>query len=278
LMLLDLGAPHPIIGIRNFVYGRRKIMTRCGRVLASAAFALLLGAMIPAASAQKNDAQIQTDVQKQLSNKKFSGVHVQVQDGVVRLTGEVNRFADKEDAQKRVEKMHEGSNVRNDINVAGAGNISDADLFQKLSKQLVYDRQGYASYPFNSLTLQVHNGVVTVGGVVVEPTDKDSALGLLKNAPGVRGVVDNIQVAPLSPSDNRIRAEEYRAIYGYPQFTKYAISPAKPIRIVVLNGHVVLTGVVDNKGDRDLAGIRANQVPGVFSVQNQLQVAGQGER
>ena len=182
--------------------------------LATAAFALLLGAMAPGVKAQNGtDAQIQAAVQKQLSNKKFSDVHVQVQDGVVHLTGQVARFADKEDAQKRVEKLHEGSSIRNDIDVAGAGNISDAELFQKLSKQLTYDRQGYASYPLNGLSLQVHDGVVTVGGVVVEPVDKDSALGLIKNTPGVYGVVDHIQVAPVSPSDNRIRADEYRAIY-----------------------------------------------------------------
>ena len=254
-------------------------MTRYGRVLAGAAFALLLGAMVPAAKAQKaTDAQIQADAQKQLSNKKFSGVHVQVQDGVVQLTGQVQRFADKDDAQQRIQKMHEASSIRNDISVAGAGSVSDTELFQKLSKQLVYDRQGYPSYPFNSLTLQIQNGVATVGGLVVEPVDKDSALGLIKNTPGITGVVDHIQVAPVSPSDDRIRAAEYRAIYGDPQFTKYAINPAKPIRIVVLNGHVVLTGVVDNTGDRDIAGIRANQVPGVFSVQNELQVAGQGDR
>lgn len=254
-------------------------MTRYRRVLAAAAFALLVSVSVPAVRAQKGtDAQIQADAQKQLSNKKFSGVHVQVQDGVVHLTGQVDRYADKEDAQKRIEKMREASSVRDDITVAGAGSVSDAELFQKLSRQLVYDRQGYASYPFNSLTLEVHNGVVTVGGLVVEPVDKDSALGLIKNTPGVRGVIDHIQVAPVSPSDDRIRAAEYRAIYGYPQFTKYAINPAKPIRIVVLNGHVVLTGVVDSKSDRDIAGIRANQVPGVFSVQNQLQVAGEGER
>ena len=253
-------------------------MTRFSRVLAGAALALLLSAMAPAAKAQKGtDARIQADAQKQLGNKKFSGVHVQVQDGVIHLTGQVDRFADKDDAQKRVEKIHEGSSVRNDINVAGGGNISDADLFQKLSRQLVYDREGYPSYPFNSLFLQVHDGVVAVGGIVVEPVDKDSALGLIKNAQGVRGVVDHIQVAPVSPSDNRIRFAEYHSIYDYPQFTKYEINPAKPIRIVVVNGHVVLTGVVDSTADRDLAAIRANQVPGVFSVQNQLQVAGQVE-
>ena len=103
-------------------------------------------------------------------------------------------------------------------------------------------------------------------------------MGLVKNTPGVRDVVDNLKVAPVSPMDNRIRAAEYRAIYGSQQFTKYAIVPSKPIRIVVVNGHVTLTGVVDSTGDRDQAGIRANTVPGVFSVQNDLQVAGQNER
>ena len=253
-------------------------MTKYSRAAAAAVLALLLGAVVPAGAQKGSDAQIQADAQKQLSNKKFSGVQVKVQDGVVHLTGQVERYADKDDAQKRIEKMHEASSVRNDISIAGAGSVSDAELFQKLSRQLVYDRQGYGSYPFNSLTLQVHDGVVTVGGLVVEPVDKDSALGLIKNAQGVRGVVDNIQVAPVSPNDNRIRAAEYHAIYDYPTFSKYAINPAKPIRIVVLNGHVILTGVVDNTGDRDIAGVRANQVPGVFSVQNELQVAGQGER
>ena len=97
----------------------------------------------------------------------------------------------------------------------------------------------------------MQNGVVTVGGLVVDPVDKDSALGIVKNTPGVRDVVDHLQVAPVSPMDNRIRAAEYRSIYGSPQFTKYAINPAKPIRIIVVNGHVTLTGVVDNTGDRD---------------------------
>jgi hyperosmotically inducible periplasmic protein len=253
-------------------------MTRLGRVLTTSACALWLAAIAPAAIAQKgSDAQVLADAQKQLSGKRFSGIQVQVQDGVVHLTGQVDRYADKADAEKRIDKMHEAKSIRNDISVAGAGSVSDADLFQKLSKQLLYDRQGYGSYPFNSLILQVHDGVVTVGGVVVEPVDKDSALGLVKNTPGVRDVVDHIQVAPVSQMDNRVRVDEYRAIYGYPQFTKYAINPAKPIRIVVVNGHVILTGVVDTTGDRDLAGIRANQVPGVFSVQNDLQVAGQNE-
>lgn len=249
------------------------------RICAAAAVALLLSVATPAVRAQKaNDAQILSDAQRQLKDKKFSGVHVQVQGGVVQLTGQVDRYADKADAEKRIDKMHEAASVRNEISVAGAGNVSDAELYQKLGKQLVYDRQGYSSYPFNSITLEVHNGVVTIGGVVVDPADKDSAMGLVKDTPGVRDVIDHLKVAPVSPNDNRIRAEEYRAIYGSPQFTKYGINPAKPIRIVVVDGHVTLTGVVDSTGDRDQAGIRANAVPGVFSVQNDLHVAGENER
>lgn len=249
------------------------------RVLALTACALWLTVATPAVRAQKgSDAQILQDAQRQLKDKKFSGVHVQVQGGVVQLTGQVDRYAVKADAEKRIGKMHEAASIQNGISVAGGGNVSDAELYQKLGKQLLYDRQGYASYPFNSITLQVHDGVVTVGGVVVEPVDKDSAMGIVGNTPGVRDVIDHLQVAPLSPVDNRTRAAEYRAIYGSPQFTKYAIDPAKPIRIVVVNGHVTLTGVVDSTSDRDQAGIRANSVPGVFSVQNDLQVAGQNER
>lgn len=248
------------------------------RIVSAAVGALLLTVATPAIRAQHaSDAQILADAQSQLKNKKFSGVHIQVHDGVVDLTGQVDRYADKADAAKRIDKTHEASSIRNDITVAGAGNVSDADLFQKLSKKLVYDREGYFSYPFNSISLQVHDGVVTISGVVVEPVDKESAMGIVENTPGVRDVIDHLQVAPVSPMDNRIRVDEYRAIYSTPQLSRYAIDPSKPIRIVVVNGHVTLTGVVDSTGDRNIAGLRANSVPGVFSVQNDIQVAGQNE-
>ena len=106
------------------------------------------------------------------------------------------------------------------------------------------------------------------------PTDKDSAISLVEHTPGVKDVVDNIEVAPVSPMDDRLRLELARAIYGTPQLQKYAMDPAKPIRITVVNGNVTLTGVVDSKMDRDVAGIKANGVPGVFKVTNDLQVEG----
>jgi hyperosmotically inducible periplasmic protein len=105
------------------------------------------------------------------------------------------------------------------------------------------------------------------------PVAADSAVSLASHFPGVQDVIDNIQVDPLSPMDNQTRLAVYRAIYGYPSLNKYAIDPAQPIRITVVNGNVTLNGVVLNKADKDVAGIRANGVPGVFKVTNNLQVA-----
>ena len=144
----------------------------------------------------------------------------------------------------------------------------------KLGEKLAYDRVGYGTVTFNALTLGVQNGVVTLGGTAYSPTDKASALSLVENYPGVKDVVDEVEVAPTSPMDDRIRIAEARAIYGAPQLNKYAIDPAKPIRITVVNGNVTLSGVVDNQVDKDVANIRANQVPGVFKVTNNLEIAG----
>jgi osmotically-inducible protein OsmY len=147
-------------------------------------------------------------------------------------------------------------------------------LRNKLAEKLAYDRVGYGTTAFNALTIGVNHGVVILGGTAYGPTDKDSALSLVSNYPGVKDVVDQIEVAPVSPMDDRIRLSEARAIYGAPQLNKYAIDPAKPIRITVVNGNVTLSGVVDNQTDKDVANIRANGVPGVFKVTNNLQVAG----
>jgi hyperosmotically inducible protein len=221
-----------------------------------------------------NDAQVQADVQKALDKGKFSNVHVDVHGGVVTLSGQVGRYSDKEDADNKTHHRKNVVAVRNMIQVAG-GDVSDAQLQAKLSKGLAYDRVGYGTTMFNNITLQVRSGVVTVGGTVYGPTDKDSALSLIANTEGVRDVIDNLDVAPVSPMDDRIRVAEARAIYGYPSLNRYAMDPAKTIRITVVNGHVTLNGVVDSKGDKDVAGLRANGVPGVFSVTNNLQIAGQ---
>ena len=218
------------------------------------------------------DAQIQADVLKALDKKQFKDIHAETNDGVVKLTGTVPVYADKEDADRRVHHRPNVKAVDNEIEVAGPA-VEDQTLLNKLVEKIEYDRVGYGTTAFNSISVSVHNGVVTLGGTAYGPVDKDSAVSLVANYPGVKDVIDNISVDPVSPNDDRIRLAAYRAIYGYPMFTKYAIDPGKPIRITVVNGNITLTGVVDSQADKDAAFIRANGVAGAFKVTNQLQVA-----
>jgi hyperosmotically inducible protein len=219
------------------------------------------------------DAQVEGDVHKALDHKNYQGVTASFHDGNVILTGSVALYADKEELDRKVHHVHHVKGVDNEIQVSGP-TVNDMTLRDKLAKGLSYDRVGYGTTAFNEVTLSVQNGVVTLGGMVYGPSDKDSAFSLVSNTPGVKDVVDNLQVAPLSPMDDQLRIALANTIYGTPQLQKYALDPAKPIRITVVNGKVTLSGVVDNKMDRDIAGIRASSVPGSFKVTNDLQIAG----
>jgi hyperosmotically inducible protein len=213
------------------------------------------------------------DAASRLDKKQFHDVKVTVDNGIATLSGTVDLYAYKAEAEKRVRKANGVASVRNLIDVAGPA-IPDQKLQDKLQEKLAYDRVFYGN-AFNAISLSVTNGVVTLGGHALSLRSRDSALALVDYYPGVKGVVDEMQVDPVSFIDNRIRFEVYRAVYGYPMFTKYAINPAKPIRISVQNGNVGLYGNVDTQADKDVASLRANGVPGVFSVKNYLQVGNQ---
>jgi hyperosmotically inducible protein len=127
---------------------------------------------------------------------------------------------------------------------------------------------------FDDLAYQVNGNSVTLYGQVTRPTLKDDAGKVVKNIEGVERVDNRIQVLPLSSMDDRIRLAVYRAIYGSTGLDRYGLAAVPSIHIIVSNGHVTLTGVVANQGDKDMAGIRANGVSGVFSVDNHLRVEG----
>jgi hyperosmotically inducible periplasmic protein len=238
---------------------------------------LVLGSqvLIPRASyavgqSAQSDNNIQATLQNQL--KKFSGVQISVKNGIVDLEGTVKDYATKEELDKKVHRVKNVVAVRNKLQVAGAGEVSDQQLQQAIVKKLQYDRVGYGN-AFNAISVNVQDGAVTLSGHALGPVAADSAVSLASHFPGVQDVIDNIQVDPVSPMDDRLRTQVYRAVYGFPSLNKYAIDPAQPIRITVVSGNVTLDGVVLTKADKDVAGIRANGVSGVFHVTNNLQVA-----
>ena len=169
-------------------------------------------------------------------------------------------------------------------------------LAEAVRKQIVTDTQ-YGV--FDAIHFVIKGDTVILRGYASRPTLKSSLESSIKRIPGVKSVQNEIEVLPLSPNDDQIRARVYAAIYGYGPLQRYTpnrgpsagmnrnsvarraggITNDPPfgwhaIHIIVKNGNVILTGVVDNEGDLALAGIRANQVPGAFSVDNDLQVAG----
>jgi hyperosmotically inducible periplasmic protein len=125
---------------------------------------------------------------------------------------------------------------------------------------------------FDYIAFKVDGNDVTLTGAVTNPTVKSDAEHVVKKIEGVQHVDSQIQVLPPSPTDRRIRLALFRAIYAYPPLQKYALSVVKPIRIIVNMGHVTLEGVVDSDADKNLVQLRANSVPGTFSVTNNLQV------
>jgi osmotically-inducible protein OsmY len=238
-----------------------------------AAVTLLTGMMLAqTASVVRYDSSIEQKVTEELSQKKqFRNVQASVEDGIVTLKGTVDLYQDKLDAAKKAKKTEHASGVRNLIQVAGP-TVSDSQLQAQLAKKLRYDRVGYYDNMFDYLTIGVNNGVATISGETLNDVARDSALAIVQRMPGVKDVVSNVTVLPVSNFDDSIRLGTARAIYRDPVLGKYATDPARPIRIIVDRGTVSLYGAVESAMDKTIAGIRANEVPGAFRVENHLTV------
>ncbi len=125
---------------------------------------------------------------------------------------------------------------------------------------------------FDDIKYRVDGYNVILIGYVTNPALKSDAGNVVKKIEGVEQVKNDIEVLPPSSMDSQLRRRLYRAIYGFPSLQKYDLPVIKPIRIIVKGGRVILEGVVDNEADKKLAGVRANSVPGIFAVTNNLQV------
>jgi hyperosmotically inducible periplasmic protein len=255
-----------------------RAMTKPGKWMGTLLAVGLLSATLMAqpAAASRYDNQIQATVTQKLAAKsQFGDVKASVEDGIVTLTGTVDLYQRKLDAAKLVRKTARVAGVHDLVTVAGP-NVSDAQLEDKLAKKLRYVRVGYDN-TFDYFALGVKDGVVTVEGQDRTGVGRDEALADIANMPGVKDVVDDISVEPVSIFDDGLRLRALRVIYRDSVLSKYAMDPARPIRIIIANGHLTLYGSVDSVMDKEIAGIRANQLPGAFTVENKLVVEGKSD-
>jgi len=167
---------------------------------------------------------------------------------------------------------NDNDNTKQHIDPYVNGGANESNLIKQVRHQLVM--LPYFTV-FDDLGFTVDGGTVTLVGAVTNPVTKNDAANVVKKVEGVTNVVNNIEVLPLSQMDWQIRRAMYRAIYGDPSIgTRYGYRALPSIHIIVKNGNVRLEGVVANEMDKNLINIRANSVPGVFHVTNDLRVEG----
>jgi len=153
--------------------------------------------------------------------------------------------------------------------------LSQQQMMKKIRKELV--TLPYYGV-FDNLAYQVDGSTVTLSGQVVHPSTRSDAEKRVARIDGVTRVINQIEVLPLSPSDESIRIRTYRTVFRAGGLYRYALGANPSIHIVVNRGHVTLEGVVSNEGDRRLAYITASGVPGVFSVTNNLRTERENRR
>ena len=241
-------------------------------VLAAALFAALLTLSNVASAAQAQD--VSAAVHSKLNKSQYKDVQVNVDaNGVATLTGTVSLYEYKADADKNVHKVKGVTAVRNDIQ-SPAPRCPTAS-WRKASEKS-WPTTASATEMFSTPShcrCKMAWSRWAVPRLITQAATLRSASSLPR--PESKTWSTRSPWIPLSPMDNQIRIDVARAVYGFPSLNRYAIDPAKPIRIAVQNGNVALYGVVDSEADKDAAFIRANGVPGVFSVKNYLQVANQ---
>ena len=160
--------------------------------------------------------------------------------------------------------------------LANTGFAADKAREGKESKVIRQVRHELVMLPFygvfDNLAFKLNGRTVTLLGQVARPSLKSSAERVVKDVEGIESVINQIEVLPNSPNDDSIRIATYRSIYGDNMLYRYGLQAVPPIHIIVKNGNVTLVGVVANEADKNVAGIRANSVSGVFSVKNELSV------
>jgi hyperosmotically inducible periplasmic protein len=229
----------------------------------------LLGALLLAAPAVASDADLQKRVETRLAKAGLEGrgdVRVSARGGVVTLEGFTLTVDARRDAEKAAGK--ESKRVESRLVVRPEAAVPDAQLREAVADAIL-DEPRYGV--FDSVGVAVEDGVVLLQGSVRQAWLKDSFDRRIAQVDGVREIRNEIRIAPTSIYDDRLRAQLYRRIYGDDLFVRYANWADPPIRIVVENGRVTLTGIVNSPVEQARLGMIARGTL-AFGVSNQVEV------
>jgi NhaA family Na+:H+ antiporter len=252
----------------RFLHVGRFAMRHNTQALIAAALILLPAALVSAQSQQViSDDQIRAIVEQRLIEKDIVGVQVSVATQVVTLSGTVPNLWMKEKALERARETHDVNGVVSEMTIARAENDS------RIADEVASRVRRYVFFSiFDDIDLSVDNGIVTLTGKVTMPYKAGAFVDLASRVNGVQEVTNHIQTLPVSTFDDQLRYRIARQIYGDPMFWNLALQVDPPLHIVVENGHVTLTGVVNSEVERRVAETIARSTFGVFSVHNKLRL------
>lgn len=244
---------------RLVFHGPRRVFRALSVIVLSSGFAV---------AAAADDAALKARVEARLAKAKLDqrgDIAVAVQDGAVALEGGVLTL----DARRQAEKLahKEAKRVDNHLQVLPEPR-SDAQLRKDAEAAIL--RYPYYGV-FDSVGLDVADGVVTLRGSVLQPYRRQEIDERVARLAGVREIRNEIRVQPVSILDDRLRAELYRAIYSDARFAQYRDWPNPPVRIVVENGRVTLTGYVASPVEQALLGHIARGTL-AFGVDNRVRL------
>ena len=234
-----------------------------------AALLLIAFCAIPAAAqAPATDAQVKMRVEQRISDRKVRGIKVDVQGGSVMLAGKIGSIGAKQDLVADILKV---DGVKELITTDLTINKPESD--QKLAER-VADQMRRSPYftVFDDINIGVDNGVVTLTGYVTQPIKSEDMAKRASHVDGAQDFVNHVEVLPVSINDDRIRNVVANAIYRDTTFSNYASQAIPPIHIVVRNGSVLLTGVVNSEVERRKAEAIVRGIPGILGVQNALRL------
>lgn len=237
-----------------------------GRSLAAlAAMSLVLGAGM----ARADDAETKRKVEERLARAKVyeaADVRVRVENGAVTLDGVTSRLDAALAAERAARK--ESKSVVNQLRVVPDVERKDSELRKEVVDRIL----GYVWYTvYDSIEAGVEDGVVILRGSVNQPYRKTDIETRVAGIPGLKGLKSEIRVQGVSSFDDRLRRELVRKIYGDERFVQYASWVHPPIRIIVDNGRITLTGVVGSAVEQQLVGHIARGTL-AFGVDNQVKL------
>jgi osmotically-inducible protein OsmY len=249
-------------GLSSALSGRAR-SARAGRTLFFIALPVLASV---SAFAQGSDEQTAKAIEKALAKDKIK-LQVSVSGGNVKLSGKLRNVFEKNRAVELALAEGQVEAVDTDIEVAAA----ESD--QKLGEEVVKQIRGYSRFTvFDDVSTLINKGDIVLFGWVTQPFKKTEIEKRLHKVLGIQNFKNDIEVLPVSSSDERLRSVLFNRLYSDPTFSNFASMPIPPIHIIVQNSRVILTGVVGTQLEKQKAESIIRSTSGVLSMESQLRI------